>query len=42
MFLNKVIKRCPAIIFAVRQTDRVVGQIIFLIVSMQTLKDMRG
>lgn len=35
---NKVISKCPAIIFAVNRTAKVPGRIMFLIVSMHTIK----
>jgi len=40
-FLNKFIKRCPATIFAVNRTDKVIGRIIFLTNSMITIKFIR-
>lgn len=41
-FLNRVINRCPAIILAINRTARVPGRIIFLIVSIITIKDIRA
>lgn len=38
---RRVMRRCPAIIFAVRRTARVPGRIIFLIVSISTIKGIR-
>lgn len=38
---NRVNKRCPAIILAVNRTARVRGRIIFLIVSIKTMKGIR-
>lgn len=35
---TKVISKCPAIMFAVRRTERVIGRIMFLIVSIRTIK----
>lgn len=35
---RRVIRRCPAIIFAASRTAKVPGRIIFLTVSMQTIK----
>lgn len=37
LFPNKVINRCPAIIFAINRTARAPGRIIFLIVSIHTI-----
>lgn len=39
---SRVNKRCPAIIFADRRTANVPGRIVFLIVSIITMKDMRA
>ena len=41
VFPNSVIKRCPAIIFAVSRTAKVPGRIIFLIVSIHTINGIR-
>jgi len=38
---SKVRRRCPAIIFAANRIARVRGRIRFLIVSMQTINDIR-
>jgi hypothetical protein len=38
VFPNKVIKRWPAIMFAVNRIAKVPGRIIFLIVSIHTMK----
>lgn len=38
VFPNKVRSKCPAIMLAVRRTAKVPGRIIFLIVSIQTIK----
>lgn len=38
VFPNNVNRRCPAIILAVNRTAKVPGRIIFLIVSIQTIK----
>lgn len=38
VFPNKVINKCPAIIFAANRTAKVPGRIIFLIVSIHTIK----
>lgn len=38
VFPNKVKRRCPAIMFAVNRTAKVPGRIIFLIVSIMTIK----
>jgi len=40
--LRRVIRRWPAIIFADRRTDRVMGRIIFLVVSINTIKEDKG
>lgn len=37
--LNNEINRCPAIILAANRTDKVIGRIIFLVVSINTMKD---
>lgn len=41
VLLNKVIKRWPAIIFAVNRTANVPGRIILLIVSIKTIKGIK-
>jgi hypothetical protein len=41
VFPISVNKRCPAIILAVNRTARVPGRIIFLIVSIQTIKGIK-
>lgn len=41
VFPKRVISKCPAIILAVNRTARVPGRIIFLIVSMQTIKGIK-
>lgn len=38
--LNKVNNKCPAIIFAVKRIERVKGRIIFLNVSINTIKNI--
>lgn len=42
LFPSRVSKRCPAIMFAVSRTASVPGRIMFLIVSMQTMKGIKG
>lgn len=42
ILFSKVSRRCPAIIFAARRTERVIGRIIFLVVSINTIKEERG
>lgn len=39
MPLRREIRRWPAIIFAARRTERVIGRIKFLIVSIKTIKE---
>lgn len=39
---NKWIKRCPLIILAVNRTERVIGRIIFLTVSIITMKKLKA
>ena len=39
--LSSVIKRCPAIMFAVSRTAKVPGRIMFLIVSIITINGIR-
>jgi hypothetical protein len=41
VFPIKVINKCPAIILAVKRIANVPGRIIFLIVSINTIKDIR-
>lgn len=41
VFPNKVKSKCPAIILALRRTAKVPGRIIFLIVSIQTIKGIK-
>lgn len=41
IFPNKVNNKWPAIILAVRRTVKVIGRIIFLIVSIHTMKGIR-
>jgi hypothetical protein len=41
VFPSKVNSKCPAIIFAVSRIANVPGRIIFLIVSIQTIKGIR-
>lgn len=41
VFPKRVSKRCPAIIFAESRTARVPGRIIFLIVSIRTIKGIK-
>lgn len=41
VFPSKVSRRCPAIIFAAKRTASVPGRIIFLIVSIKTIKGIR-
>lgn len=38
---NKVIKRCPAIILAVNRIVKVIGRIIFLVVSIQIINKIK-
>jgi len=38
--LKRESKRCPAIILAANRTDKVIGRIIFLVVSMNTIKTL--
>jgi len=38
---NKVIKRCPATILAIKRTASVKGRMIFLMDSMRTINGMR-
>lgn len=39
ILLSKQSKRCPAIILAVKRTDRVTGRMILLTVSIRTIND---
>ena len=41
-FPNSVINKCPATIFAMRRTERVIGRITFLIDSMSTINGIRA
>jgi len=41
-FLNNVSNRCPAIRFAVNRTHRVIGRIMLLIISINTIKDTKA
>ena len=41
VFPNRVKRRCPAIILAASRTAKVPGRIIFLIVSIQTMKGIK-
>lgn len=41
VFPRSVINRCPAIIFAANRTAKVPGRIMFLIVSIHTIKGIR-
>lgn len=41
MFPKSVNRRCPAIMFAVNRMARVPGRIIFLMVSIHTIKGIR-
>lgn len=41
-FPRSVIRRCPATIFAINRTERVIGRIMFLIDSIRTIKGMRA
>lgn len=40
-FPNNVINKCPAIILAVNRTVKVIGRIIFLIVSIHTINGIK-
>jgi len=39
---KRVIKRCPAIRLAVSRTQRVIGRIMFLVISITTIKDIKA
>jgi hypothetical protein len=39
---SRVKRRCPAIMFAASRTDRVIGRINLLTVSIKTIKDIRA
>lgn len=39
---RRVIRRCPAIIFAVRRTQSVMGRMIFLVISISTMNLIRA
>lgn len=41
-FPRRVIKRCPATMFAISRTERVIGRIILLIDSISTIKGIRA
>jgi len=41
-FLNIIMSKCPAIMLAVKRTDRVIGRIILLIISMINMKFIKG
>jgi hypothetical protein len=41
-FLKRVNKRCPAIMLAAKRTERVIGRMMLLIISMRTMKGIRG
>jgi len=41
VLLRRVIKRCPAIMLAVRRIAKVLGRIRFLIDSINTIKDIK-
>ena len=41
MFPRRVRRRCPAIIFAASRTAKVPGRMMFLIVSIKTIRGMR-
>lgn len=40
--LKRYINKCPAVIFAISRTDKVIGRIRFLIISIITMIGMRG
>lgn len=42
VFPSRTIKRCPAIMLAVNRTHRVIGRIIFLVISINTINIMRA
>jgi len=42
IFPSSVISRCPAIIFAANRTERVIGRMILLIISIHTINDIRA
>jgi len=42
LFLQRDIKICPAVIFAAKRTERVMGRIIWLTVSIITINWERG
>lgn len=39
---RSVINRCPATMFAIKRTDRVIGRITFLIDSIRTIKGIKA
>jgi hypothetical protein len=41
-FLRRISRRCPAIMFAASRTDRVIGRIMLLIISIRTIIGRRG
>lgn len=41
-FLRRVSRRCPAIILAASRTERVIGRIMLLMISMITMKGIRA
>jgi len=41
-FLNNSINKCPATILAVSRTDKVIGRMIFLTISMMNMKLING
>jgi len=40
--LSRCINRWPAVIFAINRTDKVIGRIKFLIISIKTIKGIKG
>jgi len=40
--LNKCISRCPAVMFATNRTDRVIGRIKFLTISIKIITGIRN
>lgn len=41
-FLSKLINRCPATMLADSRTDSVIGRMMFLVISIITMKFIRG
>jgi len=41
-FPSKVINKCPATIFAINRTDKVIGRITFLIDSINTINGIKA